>query len=195
MHGRGEARPPCPPRCAGRALHARHRSLAPPRFAGRALHARHRTLAPPRFAERALHARHRTLAPPRFAQRARHARHRTLAPPRFAQRARHARHRTLAAPRFAERALHSHVSSRRVSSRILAATSAARTRASPISTAWAPAATTRRTSAPVKNPLSLTTMGPGGISGKSSSVVSTRVWNEARSRLLIPRTRLPAARA
>jgi len=64
-----------------------------------------------------------------------------------------------------------------------------------ISTAWAPAETTRRTSAPVKKPLSLTTMGPGGIAGKSSSVVSRRVRKVARSRLLIPRTRLPAVTA
>src|SRR5207245_2351308 len=70
------------------------------------------------------------------------------------------------APRFAARAhdrLHHAFTS--FNSRILLGTSVARTRPSPTSTAWAPADTTRRTSAPVKNPLSLTTMGPGGIDG------------------------------
>src|SRR5689334_16562248 len=83
----------------------------------------------------------------------------------------------------------------RRSSRTLAATSAALTSPSPTSTACAPASTTRRTSSAVKNPLSLTTIGPGGICGSSASVVSRRVSNVARSRLLMPITRAPIVSA
>src|SRR5262245_25113969 len=78
---------------------------------------------------------------------------------------------------------------RKVSSAIFAPTSSARTSPSPTSTAWAPAAATRRTCAPVKKPLSLTTSGPGGMCGRRSSVVSMRVANVRRSRLLMPTTR------
>src|SRR5881628_1160346 len=88
-----------------------------------------------------------------------------------------------------------HRESTRVSSLIFAGMSAARTRPSPTRIAWAPATTTRRTSAAVKKPLSLTTIGPSGISGRSSSVVAIRVSNVARSRLLIPMMRLPTASA
>src|SRR5438093_13742329 len=88
-----------------------------------------------------------------------------------------------------------HRESTRVSSLIFAGMSAARTRPSPTRIAWAPATTTRRTSAAVKKPLSLTTIGPGGISGRSSSVVLMRVSKVARSRLLIPTMRLPTASA
>ena len=81
------------------------------------------------------------------------------------------------------------------SSRSFAAGSPARTSASPTSTACAPAATTRLTSSPVKNPLSLTTAGPGGIEGRSASVVSRVVSNVQRSRLLMPITRASTASA
>src|SRR5881409_2703835 len=82
-----------------------------------------------------------------------------------------------------------------LSSRIFAPTSEAFTSPSPTSTAWAPASTTRRTSSPVKKPLSLTTIGPGGICGSSDSVVSRRVSNVARSRLLMPISRAPSVSA
>ena len=55
------------------------------------------------------------------------------------------------------------------SSRTLADTSGARTSPSPTRMAWAPAATTRSTSAPEAMPLSLTATWPGGISGSRAS--------------------------
>src|SRR5215470_8567570 len=81
------------------------------------------------------------------------------------------------------------------SSRTFAATSSARTSASPTSTAWAPAATTGRTWSAVKKPLALTTSRPAGISGNNSTLVSMRVSKVLRFRLLMPMLAAPAAPA
>src|SRR5262249_18810830 len=76
----------------------------------------------------------------------------------------HAEPRVLRAGDPAELDLH-----RSDSSRILAATAPARSSVSPTRTAWAPASTTRATSAPLASPLSLTASGPGGIWGSRVS--------------------------
>src|SRR2546427_553274 len=77
----------------------------------------------------------------------------------------------------------------------LASMSVARTSPSPTRTAWAPAATTRPTSAPVMIPLSLTATEPGGMSGsrlREGARLVSRGW---RSRLFTPPTGAPGQSA
>src|SRR5581483_5602684 len=81
------------------------------------------------------------------------------------------------------------------SSPSLAAGSPLRESDSPTSTAWAPAARTRRTSAREAIPLSEIRHAPAGACGASRSVTARSVRNVARSRLLIPITAAPSSTA
>src|SRR6058998_3285125 len=184
MNGGGGTPPPFPPRLAGRPAHAYSLRRGARLAAGRPAHAYSWRRGARLAARRPAHAYSLRRGARLAAGRPAHA---------YSLR----RGARLAAGRPA-RAYYLrrvHRESTRVSSLIFAGMSAARTRPSPTRIAWAPATTTWRTSAAVKKPLSLTTIGPSGISGRSSSVVAIRVSNVARSRLLIPMMRLPTASA
>src|SRR6058998_124098 len=175
MNGGGGTPPPFPPRLAGRPAHAYPLRRGARLAARRPAHAYSWRRGARLAARRPAHAYPLRRGARLAARRPAHAY--SLRRDAFAGR-----------PARAYYLRRVHRESTRVSSLIFAGMSAARTRPSPTRT-------TRRTSAAVKKPLSLTTIGPSGISGRSSSVVAIRVSNVARSRLLIPMMRLPTASA